>query len=363
MFLGLVSFYVGQTHYAIDISLLIYLGWTAVCLLVYAVVSYAKEDSSDFDFYKASAQGSSASSSSASSSSQPAVRKKYNTEERVGIFLDQDGLDPMVIFNEEKSGVVSIVKVTGLPLSHKLTELFSELSITSQQIGHPIDSQTIFKLSFEGMMAYCRLTTGDENEILEFAFPKNSPEIYAQLLMVVQKLMEQNSGLEVIEINVLNYQALLKFYNYVKRLNAPENRSIEYISHYQGNLKICNSSYVELYDCTLQSTITSWVNQDGLIRTDNVDIVGEEQMHLENIDLPYEERRLVNIQLGKAESTDVVTLYLTLSELTDGELTGNSSPLTLVMKDDCIEIKQDAMAEEELISIQEYFDQKCYQKF
>ena len=356
MLLGLLSLFLIQVNLAIDISLVIYLSWILVCLLACAFVSHEKNNSSDFDFYKAK--------DSASVASESSENKKYKTEERIGIYIDQDGLDPMVIFNEDKSGVVSIVKLMGLPAFNKLTEYFSELEIVSQQIGNPIESQTLLKISFSGINAYCRLTDDDEHQMIEFAFPKNSTDIYLQVLKAIEMLIEEYPGLTVLEVDVLNYQALLKFYNYVQRLSGEENRSIEYISHYRGNLKICNSSYVELYDCTLQSTLTSWINQDGLIRTDNVDLQKDEQIHLVNIDLPYEECRLVNIQLGNRDPSQlIVTLYFTFAELIDGELTDNKSGLTLVMTNDSIEIQREEVFDETFISIKEYFEQKCYSKF
>lgn len=354
MLLGLLSLFLIQINHIIDVSLVIYLSWILVCLLACAFVSHEKNNSSDFDFYKAKA----------SATPETSENKKYKTEDRIGIYIDQDGLDPMVIFNEDKSGVVSIVKLMGLPATNKLTEYSSELEITTQQLGNPIESQTLLKLSFNGVNAYCRLTDDDDHQMIEFAFPKDSTDIYLQVLKAIEMLIEEYPGLTVLEVDVLNYQALLKFYNYVQRLSGEENRSIEYISHYRGNLKICNSSYVELYDCTLQSTLTSWINQDGLIRTDNVDLQKDEQIHLVNIDLPYEQCRLVNIQLGNTESSElVVMLYFTFAELIDGELTDNRSGFTLVMTNDSIEIKRDEVSNEAFISIKEYFEQKCYSKF
>lgn len=359
MLVGLFSLHLIQENFELNfslvITLLIYLSWIIVCLLAYAFSSYEKNNNSDdFDFYKATEVVTPQSTKS----------KKYNTEERIGISISQDGLDPMVIFNEDKSGVVNIVKVVGLPAINKIKEHFSELDIAFDQLGNPIESQTLLKLNFDKATAYCRLTDNDEYEMVEFAFPKNSSAVYLQVLQVIQMLMDEQPDLKVSEINVINYQTLLKFYNYVERLNAPENRCIEYISHYQGNLKICNSSYVELFDCELQSTLTSWINRDGLIRTDNVDLERGEQIHLVNLELPYDECRLVNIQMGKVDPDPVVVmLYLTLAEIIDGEVTENTSGLTLIMKDDSIEIIKDEKPEQAFISIKDYFEEKCYTEF
>jgi len=354
MLLGVFSLFILQSYFAIHISLLVYLGWVIVCLFAYGLASHEKDtNSSDFDFYKATEPV----------TPQQIKKKKYNTEERIGISISQDGLDPMVIFKEDKSGVATIVKLHGLPAINKLMEYFAELDITSHQLGSPIESRTLLRIKFERAKAFCRLTDDDETQTVEFAFPKNSIGIYQQVLKAIQMLMEEYSDLEVLEVNVLNYQTLVKFYNYVERLSAPENRCIEYISYYKGNLKICNSSYVELYDCTLQSTLTSWINRNGLIQTDNVDLERGEQIHLENIDLPYNESRLVNIKMGKPEPDQVaVTLCLTFAEIVDDELTGNQSGFALTMQDDHIEIKQDKIPDEEFLSIKEYFEEKCYSK-
>ncbi len=356
MFLGLISLFLIEVNFALTIPILSYLGWTLVCLVAYSVANNLKpKDSSDFDFYKVTEPAAA-----------QAPRKKLNSEERIAISIDQDGLDPMVLFNEEKTGVVTLLKLLALPLTNKFTNHFSRFGIKSRQLGHPIESQTLLAISFRDEKAYCRLTTNDEDQTVEFAFPENSTVLYDQSVLAIQRLIEENSQLVVSKINVVNYQAMLKFYNYVKRLNAPENRSIEYISYYQGTLKICNSSYVALYDCTLQSTLTSWINKDGLIRTDNVDVDLEDKnmLYLMDIDMPYPECRLVNIEIVKVENPEVsVKLYLSIAEVIEGELTDNRSGLTLLMRDTSISIKEDEQFDVDLISVEQYFEQKSYPKF
>ncbi|MCP4326773.1 MAG: hypothetical protein GY787_34080, partial [Alteromonadales bacterium] len=225
---------------------------------------------------------------------------------------------------------------------------------------------TLMEISFQDQLGYYRLSSDGKTESVEFAFPLQTELLYEQVSQAIDLLLESNPDLPVTKIDVTNFQAMRKFYNYVQRLSAPENRSVEYLSYCQGTLKICNSSYVELYDCTLQSTLTSWINQDGLIRSDNVDAEPAKTsvLHLMDIEMPYPECRLTNIQIVKvANPLIAVKLYLTLVEIVDGELTTNISGLTLLMKGSSIAIKRDEQLEGELISVEEYFKQKSYPKF
>ena len=352
---GLIVLFLLQQNTVIITSFYTYLGWVVFCAIAYAFANHSKEkNSSNFDFY-----------SVAEPVGRQARRKKQNIEERVAIHIDQDGLDPMVLFNEEKSGVACILKIGNLPLNHKLTQRLSQLGITTKQLGHPIEKQTLLEMNYEEEQGYCRITTGETLEKVELAFLE-SGKLYDQVSHSIKLLIDETPKIVVSKIDVHNFQAMVKFYNYVKRLTAEENRSVEYISTYLGTLKICNSSYVALYDCTLQSTLTSWVNKQGLIRTDNVDVELETNnpLHLLDIELPYPECRLVNIQVVKADvPQDAVKLYFSLAELDAGELTGKVSGLSLLMEENSISIRRDEQFDTDLISVEQYFANKSYPEF
>ena len=354
--LGLLTMMFVQISFKYSISVFAYISWALLCSLLYATVKHLTEKQrSNFDFYKV-----------AEPLGRQERRKKQNIEERMAFHIGEDGLDPMVIFNEEKTGVASLLKLSAVKSTHKLSRYLAELGIETKQQGHPIAGQTLMSMSYQTQSGYYRLSNDGKNETIEFAFPYDSALLYEQISQAIYLLMEATPEIEVHKIDVTSFQAMLKFYNYVQRLNAPENRSVEYLSYCQGTLKICNSSYVALYDCTLQSTLTSWINQDGLIRTDNVDekLSKRSVLHLMDIELPYPECRLVNIQIVKIANPQIaVKLYLTLTELQQGQLTDNISGLTLLMKDSSIVIKRDEQFDDELISVAEYFEQKSYPKF
>jgi len=359
--LGLITVFSIQITLLPSLSIFAYISWALLCVVLYTLANHLKlKNSSEFDFYKVSEPV-----------GRQTRRKKQNIEERVAIHIDEEGLDPMIMFNEEKSGVGCILKLTGLKPKHKLSMYLSQLEITVKQEGHPIAGQTLVEMSFQGQSGYYRLSSDGKMESVEFAFPKQTELLYEQVSQAIDLLLESNPLLPVTKIDVTNFQAMRKFYNYVQRLSAPENRSVEYLSYCQGTLKICNSSYVELYDCTLQSTLTSWINQDGLIRSDNVDeeLAKSNVLHLMDIELPYPECRLTNIQIVKlANPLIAVKLYLSLAELIDGAMTENVSTLTLLMKGSSISIKRDEQLKDEklkdeLISVKEYFEQKSYPKF
>ncbi|GLS89047.1 hypothetical protein GCM10007916_01140 [Psychromonas marina] len=353
---GLIGLFFLKINFILLSSSLTYGVWLAACTLIYAIAQHFKtKNSSTFDFYQASGPVT------------PTVRrKKSNIEERVAIHIDEDGLDPMVLFNEEKSGVACILRLTELKTTKHLFDYLYDLNISVEQQGSPIDGQTLMEINYQQEKGYYRLTDNGPRELLDFAFCENSEHLYAQIKLAIEQLKNDNPALCISKVNVTNYQALQKFYHYVKRLNAPENRSIEYLSYYQGTLKICNTSYVALYDCTLQSTLTSWINQDGLIRTDNVEVelLGDNMLQLVDIELPYTECRLIDIQIVKMRDVqEGVKLYLTLVELNEGKLTNNMSGLTLLMGNNSIDIKYDEVLSDELISVEAYFNQKSYPEF
>lgn len=353
---GLTALFFIQIIFILSFSLFIYLGWVILCVILYLFANHLKaKNSNEFDFYKV-----------AEPLGRQERRKKQNIEERVAIYIDEDGLDPQIIFDEAKSGVACLLKLSGIALNHKLQDYLSELYVLSEQQGQPIAGQTLMEVHYKGESGYYRLTNDGETESIDFAFPENSDLLYEQVCIAIKRLVSDFRSLSVTKVNVTNYQAMVKFYHYVERLSAPENRCVEYLSYCEGTLKVCNTSYVELYDCTLQSTLTSWINQDGLIRTDNVDIdVAENSvLQLMDIELPYPESRLVDIQIVKlAELQKGVKLYLTFAELVDSELSGNVTGLSLLMKDNSIGIKRDEESQEVLISVADYFKQKSYPLF
>ena len=353
---GLIVLFSIQMIFTLSFSNVIYLAWAALCILFYVFSNFLKtKNSSEFDFYK-----------EAEPLGRQERRKKTNTEERVAIYIDEDGLDPMIIFDETKSGVACILKLADIALDNKLQDYLSELYVLSEQQGHPIAGQTLMEVHYKGEVGYCRLTDDGDKQSVDFAFMENSELLYEQVYQAINCLLSDFPALSVAKIDVNNYQAMVKFYDYVQRLSAPENRSVKYISYWEGTLKVCNSSYVALYDCTLQSTLTSWISKGGLIRTDNVDVDASENslLQLMDIDLPYEECRLVDIEIVQmAEDQDGVKLYLTLAELIEGELTENVSGLSLLMKDKSINIKHDETFTDELISVTDYFKQKSSPQF
>ncbi|MCP4324943.1 MAG: hypothetical protein GY787_24470, partial [Alteromonadales bacterium] len=289
--IGLITVFSIQVSLFPNLSIFAYISWSLLCAVLYAFANHFKaKNSSTFDFYKV-----------AEPIGRQTRRKKQNIEERLAIHTGEDGLDPMVLFNEEKSGVACILKLAELKAKHKLAMYLSQLDITVKQEGQPIAGQTLMEMSFQDQLGYYRLSSDGKTESVEFAFPLQTELLYEQVSQAIDLLLESNPDLPVTKIDVTNFQAMRKFYNYVQRLSAPENRSVEYLSYCQGTLEICNSSYVELYDCTLQSTLTSWTNQDGLIRSDNVDAEPAKTsvLHLMNIELPYPECRLTNIQIVK----------------------------------------------------------------
>lgn len=355
--IGVIALFFIQISFLLAISIFVYLGWLLLCALLYAVANHFKhKNSTEFDFYKV-----------AEPLGRQERRKKQNIEERVAIHIDEDGLDPMVLFNEEKSGVESIITLSHVNESDQLSVLLGELNVDIEQQGTPIAGQTLMEISYQQEIGYYRVSEGYEAIQADFAFPEKTGALYEQASTAIKRLLSEHPAIKVTKINVTNYQAMQKFYHYVKRLSAPENRSVDYLSYCQGTLKICNTSYVELYDCTLQSTLTSWINQDGLIRTDNVDadLSGGNILQLMDIELPYPACRLIDIQIVNPELTqeNAVKLYFTLAELVDDELTDRVSGLSLIMKDASISIKRDEQFDDELLSVEAYFKQKSYPAF
>jgi hypothetical protein len=351
--IGLIGLFLIQMIFLLPLSTYTYIGWVILCTVFYAVANHIKnKNTTQFDFYKV-----------AEPLERKARRKKKNIEERVAIHIDEDGLDPMILFDEAKSGVSYILKLSAISHEHKLQDYLSELYVLSEQQGSPIAGQTLMEVHYQGESGYYRLTSSGLSESIDFAFPENSRLLYEQILVAVKKLRSDYPELSITKVNVINYQTMAKFYHYVQRLKAPENRSLEYISYCEGTVKICNTSYIELYDCNLQTILTSWMNKDGIIRSDNVDIDVSENSVLElmDIELPYPECRLADIQIVKMEDTQkAVKLYLTFLELVDGEPTAEVSSLSLLMAGNSISIKRDEESDQELISVADYFKRKSY---
>ncbi|WP_019615437.1 hypothetical protein [Psychromonas ossibalaenae] len=340
--------------------------WIFASTILHCVFNYLSERKLEkFDFYKVN---------EAPRESAAITEMMLQKKEPMQQIIDEDGLDPMVLFDVEKTGAHQLIEIRQVNSANTLKQYLSEVEIKLEQLGAPIAGVTIMEMQYEQEKAYYRFSDAsaavqEELTDIDFAFPEQSNTLAALVESAIEKAFRHNPAESVQIVNAFNYQAMFKFYNYVQRLQRPENRSIDYLACHHGILNICNSSYVELYDCNLQSTLTSWVNKEGLIRTDQLGANGLTKLDDKDkewfyMELPYPECRLTDIKIVKeCQDKDCIKLHFILAELIKGQLTENKSGLSLLMRGDNISIKNEELSEAELLSVADYFVEKTVLQF
>lgn len=299
--------------------------------------------------------------------------KKQISKEEIAFHIDNDGLDPQIIFNVEKTGASHLIQIQHISAAEKFSHYLLNHGITVTELGIAIEGVILMEMQFNGLKAYYQIVAdadvSDQQPLasIDIALLENNDDLNEQVEKTLADMFKVHPPLSAQKTNVINYQAMLKFYNYVKRLKTKENSSLDYLSTCEGTLEICNSSYVELYNCNLQSTLTSWVNQNGLIRTDRADdelhVEENKRLQLNKIKLHFADCCLTDIQLLKnIPQNSSIKLHLTLTELNDGELTDNNSTLNLLMEDKNITVSTELVDEADLMSVAQYFEQKTLQK-
>ncbi|MFT6986253.1 MAG: hypothetical protein ACJAT7_002078 [Psychromonas sp.] len=300
------------------------------------------------------------------------LSKIKTSKDKIAFHLENDGLDPQIIFNVEKTGASHLIKIQHISAADQFSHYLSRHDITVKELGMAIEGVILMEMQFKELKAYYQivedLNFSDEQPLcsIDIALLENSDELNQRIEKTLADMFKAHPPLSAQKTDVINYQTMLKFYTYVKRLKDKENSSLDYLSTCEGTLEICNSSYVELYNCNLQSTLTSWVNQNGLIRTDRadaqLDIGAHEQLPLNKIKLHFTDCCLTDIQLIKHNQEEGrIKLHLTLTEFNDGELTNNNSTLNLLMEDKSITVSTEAVDEADLISVAQYFEEKTLQ--
>ena|GEM_PF-6266421 len=295
------------------------------------------------------------------------------SNEQIAFHIDNDGLDPQIIFNVEKTGASHLIQIKYINAAAQFSRYLLNHDITVAALGIPIEGVALMEMQFNGLKAYYQVADdvdfSEQHPVcsIDIALLENSDDLNGRVEETLVDMFKAHPPLSAEKINVGNYQAMLKFYNYVKRLKNKENSSLDYLSTCEGTLEICNSSYVELYNCNLQSTLTSWVNQNGLIRTDRADdqlhTKDNEGLPLNKIKLHFADCCLTDIQLIKnIPKNGSIKLHLTLTELNDGELTANNSTLNLLMEDKNITVSTELVDAADLISVAQYFEEKTLQR-
>lgn len=338
--------------------------WPAAFTLVYKVAESLNEPEEDHFVFHNGAQP------------RPAFHdlpKVKISKEQIAFHIDNDGLDPQIIFNVEKTGASHLIQVQDICAADQFSRYLLNHEVTVKELGIAIEGVVLMEMQFNGLKAYYQIVDAlDFSEqrplsSIDIALLENSDDLNERIEKTLADMFKNHSPLSAQKTNVINYQAMLKFYTYVKRLKNKENSSLDYLSTCEGTLEICNSSYVELYNCNLQSTLTSWVNQNGLIRTDRADdelpSEGDTRLQLNKIKLHFADCCLTDIQLIKSiPNNGSIKLHLTLTELNDGELTDNHSTLNLLMEDKNITVSTETISSEDLISVAQYFEQKTLQR-
>ncbi len=360
---GLLIYYVlpQSNGFAIPLSAIVI--WPAAFTLVYKIAEHLQTPKEDKFVFHNGAEP------------RPTFRdlpKKQISKEEIAFHIDNDGLDPQIIFNVEKTGASHLIQIKDSSNADQFSHYLLKRNVIVKELGIPIEGVILMEIQFNGLKAYYQIvddlnvTESQQLSSIDIALLENSDDLNQHIEAAISEMFKVSSPESAQKINVINYQAMLKFHMYVKRLKDKENSSLDYLSTCEGTLEICNSSYVELYNCNLQSTLTSWVNQNGLIRTDRADsqlnIEDDEPLRLNKIKLHFADCCLTDIQLLKNTLENAsIKLHLTLTELNDGELTDNNSTLNLLMSDKSITVSTEAVDEEDLISVAQYFKQKTLQ--
>lgn len=361
---GLIWYLLSQFNgYSVPLSAIVI--WPAAFILVYQVAeSLGAPEDDKFVFHNGAEPRTEFNN----------LHKVKISKEQIAFHIDNDGLDPQIIFNVEKTGASHLITIHGANAADKFSDYLSGQKVIIEALGIPIEGVVLMEMQFNGSKGYYQIVDDlDSPESkplcsIDIALLENSDQLNQRVETAITEMLKAHTPLSAKKIDVVNYQSMLKFHMYVKRLKDKENGSLDYLSTCEGTLEICNSSYVELYNCNLQSTLTSWVNQNGLIRTDRADdeLQAEEngKPQLNKIKLHFADCCLTDIQLIKNKednNNSCIKLHLTLTELNDGELTDKNSTLNLRMEDKSISVSTEAIEQADLISVAQYFEQKTVQ--
>lgn len=371
---GLLVFYIWPELAGYKYPFIAFAVWLVAFGVLYLISDYSDNKvPASFDFYKGENQN------EKPNIFDDGVLNVAKPTNSTPFLIDDDGLDPSIVFNVEKTGALKLIIVEDITSKNNFSDYLAKQDVTTKLLGAPINGVSLIEMKHQGMQGYYRLrsddlySTDDEQDSdinIDVAFLKDSELLNECIEVALLDMLAEHSSKSVKKYNAKNYQAMLKFYSYVKNLQKEENRSVDQLSFYQGTFEISNSSYVELYNCNLQSTLTSWVNKDGLIRTDYLDSEGtplpldQKEQLLTTISLPFPECRLTDIHIILASEDGLsIKLYLTLSELKDDQLTGESKALSILMQDKSIIIKRDEVVDNSLMTIDQFFDSKTLLPF
>ena len=371
---GLLVFYIWPELAGYKLPLIAFAVWLVAFAVLYLISDYSDNKTpASFDFYKGVNQN------EKPNIFDDGVLNVAKPTNSTPFLIDDDGLDPSIVFNVEKTGALKLIIIEDITSKNNFSDYLAKQEVTTKLLGAPINGVSLIEMKYQGLQGYYRLrsdelySTDDEQDSgtnIDVAFLKESELLSERVEAALLDMLAEVQCKSVKKYNAKNYQAMLKFYGYVKNLQKEENRSVDQLSFYQGTFEISNSSYVELYNCNLQSTLTSWVNKDGLIRTDYLDDEEtplppeQKEQLLTTIGLPFPECRLTDIHIILASEDGLsIKLYLTLSELKDDQLTGESKALSILMQDKSIIIKRDEVVDNSLLTIDQFFDSKTLLPF
>lgn len=365
---GGIVFYIWPELSGYKTILIAFAVWFVVFAVIYLVSDYSDNKTpASFDFYNGEGN------EEKQNIFDDGVLNVAKPTNSTPFLIDDDGLDPSIVFNVQKTGALKLILIEEIVADNNISDYLAKQEITTKILGAPINGVSLMEMKYQNQQGYYRLrsdnlyATDDDVEgvvNLDVAFLKDNEVLNERVEIALLEMLNAHSSKSVIKYNAKNYQAMFKFYNYVKNLEKEENRSVDQFSFYQGTFEISNSSYVELYNCNLQSTLTSWVNKDGLIHTDYLDEDDEplpedqKEQLLTTIGLPFPECRLTDIHIISSDDPLNIKLYITLSELKNDELTGESNALSVLMQDKSIIIKRDEVVDNRLMNIDEFFDSK-----
>ena len=364
---GIISYYQISSWDSFSFPFSAFIIWSITFALVYKVAeTFHAPDEKSFVFHNGTEQRIAFHD----------LPKKQISKDYFAFHIDNDGLDPQVIFNVEITGAKYFIQVKQISHADQFNRYLLQNDVIVKQLGNAIEGVALMEMQYKESIAYYQIVddlNSPQPELLssiDIALLDNSDDLNLRVEQSLLQMFAEFEPQKVEKINAGNYQAMFKFYAFVKKLKRRENRSIDYLSFYHGKFEISNSEYVELYNCNLHSSLISWINKDGLIRTDYVDeeekvLTESERKSLQTvIGLPFTSSRLLDIQIIRvAEGSSNVQLYLTFAELCNDEPTGKENSLSLSVKGKDLMISSEPLDARELLSIDEYFNLKSLVQF
>ncbi|WP_369434598.1 hypothetical protein [Psychromonas sp. MME1] len=211
----------------------------AIVIVTYLLHQYLQDEQpSSFDFYKVNSKIDQPNifESDMLSTSKPMMDTPF--------LIDEDGLDPSIVFNVEKTGADILILLENIKQENHFSDYLTARDISVKLIGSPIEGVNLIEMQYQGLQGYYRVTNNDlysSDDVtcnIDVAFLHDTDVLRLQVEKALLDMFNDCRPNKVVKYNARNYQAMFKFYTYVQKLARPENQELTIYVFIKVHLKL-----------------------------------------------------------------------------------------------------------------------------